>query len=321
MSADMKITMLGASGTGKTCFMVGMYSVMREGVRGFTFNADPDLDLKLSDDWDHLVETDGEDRWPPPTGNKPIPYAFDFSYGMNKLAGFEWLDYRGGALRDRSSAADVQELRQHLKGSASIFLCVSGEHLAGEVENRAARVRNQAQVGRMNQYLMEVMRERSDPPSVAIVITKYDCCADRDRGEVIEEIREIFNPLFARDTGWLVMICPVSLGMALAGNPTGGIIAPTNIHLPVTFSIYAGFMREAARMTEAAKAGRDTVNNLSTGWWSRLVNKSQIQTGHRTIEISQAQVREMEARMKLLAQDLMGQPRIYLGGKEVTLHG
>lgn len=319
MATDMKITMLGASGAGKTCFMVGMYAVMREGVRGFTFTADPDLDLELSRRWEQLLEVEGADRWPAPNDNKPILYPFNFEYGFGKLAGFEWLDYRGGALDDRGTAADVQALKSHLKESSSVFLCVSGEHLIASAANRQSLVRGKARVSRMNQYLSELARERVDRPSVSIVITKYDRCAERDRKQVIAEIREMFNPLFAPESGWLVMICPVSLGMDLAEDLDGGSIDPTNIHLPVTFSVYSSFMRQVEQLRGSQRTKQEELAALNGGWWSRLVNQGQIQSRHDVIRQSESQLARIEQSMKLLTRDLMGKTQIYFGGREVTL--
>ena len=63
-----KITMLGGTSAGKTCFMLGMYDTMKQGVRGFTFTcSDMDTDLDLSEKWEQLVDPElGKDRWPKP---------------------------------------------------------------------------------------------------------------------------------------------------------------------------------------------------------------------------------------------------------------
>ena len=100
---DIKITMLGTTGAGKTSYLLGMYAVMQTGVQGFTLSAkDIDMDLDLTERWEQLISLEGEDRWPAPNAAATEHYAFDFSYGFRPLIGFEWLDYRGLALSDRS---------------------------------------------------------------------------------------------------------------------------------------------------------------------------------------------------------------------------
>jgi len=60
---DIKITMLGTTGAGKTSYLLGMYAVMQTGVQGFTLAAkDMDLDLELTQRWEKLISLKGEDR-------------------------------------------------------------------------------------------------------------------------------------------------------------------------------------------------------------------------------------------------------------------
>ena len=238
-----RITMLGTTGAGKTCFLVGMYADMSGGRRGFTFSTNPDDDLDLSDKWSRLIEA-GPDRWPPPTGDQPKSYTFGFNYGFRRIMEFDWIDYRGGALSDRSTEADVQELKRYLKQSSCVMLCVSGEHL----QENAAVVRARTGIGRMNSFLTELReeleRQKKELPAVIIVVTKSDYCfssrppkeIEEQTKEIEEQIRDLFNPLFAPDGGWLVSIGSVSLGKGLAADAEKGEIDPDNIHLPLIFS-------------------------------------------------------------------------------------
>ena len=145
------ITMIGPSGVGKTCFMVGMYGLMRDGLRGFTFDAeDPDVDLDLSNAWEQIRMEEGADRWPLPNDHAIREFAFHLRYAYNPISLFRWIDYRGGALSAHSSERDVQELREHVRRSDCLCLCVSGEALAAGHWREAA---SQSQAARMSQLL------------------------------------------------------------------------------------------------------------------------------------------------------------------------
>ena len=64
-NSNIGITMLGSSGSGKTCYMMGMYAVMSLGVNGFNFTTqDPDDDLVLADQWENFAQ---KGIWPDPT--------------------------------------------------------------------------------------------------------------------------------------------------------------------------------------------------------------------------------------------------------------
>ena len=169
-----RITMLGTTGAGKTCFLVGMYADMSGGRRGFTFSTNPDDDLDLSNKWSRLVEA-GRDRWPPLTVDQPKSYTFGFNYGFRRIMEFDWIDYRGGALSiGRSTEADVQELKRYLRQSSYVMLCVSGEHL--QVPKNAAVVRAQTGIGSdefgsfLTELREEIGRQKKELPAVIIVV-------------------------------------------------------------------------------------------------------------------------------------------------------
>ena len=108
---DIKTTILGTTGSGKTSYLLGMYAVMQTGVQGFTLSArDMDMGLDLIERWEQLIALKGEDRWPSPNAAMIEHYAFDFSYGFRPIQGLELIDYRGLALSDSTNNQDVQEL-------------------------------------------------------------------------------------------------------------------------------------------------------------------------------------------------------------------
>ena len=318
---DIKITMLGTTGAGKTSYLLGMYAIMQTGVQGFTLSAkDMDLDLELTERWEKLISTTGEDRWPTPNAAAMERYGFDFSYGFRPLMGFEWLDYRGLALSDRSTEQDAGELVEFLSESQCLFLCISGEYLIDPVTPSTVR---KLKSDRMNQFIQQYIGFKkqpssSDPFPVAIVITKYDLCHHRDREEIIADVKKLFQGLFTANMGWLVMICPVSLGKELCNDPETGIIAPVNVHLPVVFAVYAQLRACGIEL----KAQRDRVTSAIKGIKEsnpviQIFKSAELDRHTAELEARTAEILAVEENMKLLSEEL--QPvSLYFSGNEVT---
>ncbi|NJN08165.1 MAG: hypothetical protein HC836_44160 [Richelia sp. RM2_1_2] len=326
----MKITMLGFTGAGKTCYMLGMYSFMSIGLRGFTLSAkDADEDIELSDKWDNLVFGQGDDRWPPATNRgENTTYAFDFNYGFRQIMSFEWLDYRGGALRDKSTEEDVTALVKHTQESSCLFLCISGEHLQeaivdtqGQVNSSVKhKIAKELRIDRMNKLIKEIQQKikpnDQKPYPIVIVVTKYDLCMDREKGAIVEDIKQLFEPLFQPNSGWLVTICPVSLGKELAENPENGAIKPINVHIPVVFAIYAKLREIALQTMKQQSSVKDALTADQNSFWTRLLNSEKIGTGITKVGQLQEEVQKLKSNMALLAQELQKVP-LFLSGKEV----
>ena len=318
---DIKITMLGTTGAGKTSYLLGMYAVMQTGVKGFTLAAkDMDLDLELIQRWEKLISLKGDERWPAPNAAAMEYYGFDFCYGFSPLMGFQWLDYRGLALSDRSTEQDVAELVQYLEESACVFLCISGEYLTREITPKTVR---EIKSDRMNQFVQQYISNNNNPNSqqpfpVAIIITKYDLCHHRDREDVIADVKKLFQALFTPNSGWLVMICPVSLGRDLGDDPENANIVPVNAHLPVVFAVYSQLRAYGLKL----KGDRE-VQTIEVEAFKRknplyqLLKAEKIKERGRELETTEVEITAVEENMKLLSQELQ-QASLYFNGDEVT---
>ncbi len=312
--------MLGASGSGKTCYMLGMYADMQYGRNGFTFSAeDMDDDLELSERWEHLIDTEGTARWPEPTseGQEKV-YSFSFNYAMKPIIGFDWLDYRGGAIKDQSSQEDTQKLMEYIGKSSCLFLCISGEFLRDGIDRKKASLKIKA--NRINFILQEVIKQvnptKEKPFPVAIVITKFDLCASR-KNKVIDDIKDnLFPALFTDGSGWLTMICPVSLGKDLAENQNTGEIEPINVHLPVIFGIYSKLLEDSVTAQNKLNIHQINVENLSSNWFKRWMNKNKIKEQSSNQKNLESKLIEMTSNLNILSQQLVN-VSIYLDGKEV----
>ena len=318
---EIKITMLGTTGAGKTSYLLGMYAVMQTGVQGFTLAAkDMDLDLELIQRWEKLISLKGEDRWPTPNAAAMEYYGFDFSYGFRPLMGFQWLDYRGLALSDRSTEQDVADLVDYLQASACLFLCISGEYLTSELTPKTVR---EIKSDRMNQFVQQYISNNQQPNPqqpfpIAIVITKYDLCHHRNRDEIIADVKKLFQALFTPNSGWLVMICPVSLGRDLCDDPDNASIVPVNVHLPVVFAVYSQLRAYGLKLKsdrELQTAQLEAIKQKNPLY--QLLKTEQIRDQSSQLEDTKAEIVAVEENMKLLSQELQ-QVSLYFNGSEVT---
>ena len=319
---NIKITILGTTGAGKTSYLLGMYAVMQTGVQGFTLAAkDMDLDLELTERWEKLISLTGEDRWPTPNAATMEYYGFDFGYGFRSLMGFEWLDYRGLALSDRSTEQDVGDLVQFLQESECLFLSISGEYLVSEITPAIVR---EMKSDRMNQFIQQYVGTKKKPHPqkpfpVTIIITKYDLCHHRERDEIIADVKKLFQALFTPNSGWLVMICPVSLGRELCNDLGSGKIIPVNAHLPVVFAAYAQLRTYGLKLKTKRDSQNETIEILKQkNPLVKFLNASELEHQLQEQQTTEIEISMVEENMKLLSQELQ-QVSLYFNGSEVTL--
>ncbi|MEB3338424.1 MAG: hypothetical protein VKJ46_13235, partial [Leptolyngbyaceae bacterium] len=312
------------SGSGKTCYMLGMYAEMQLGKRGFTLSAqNTDENIRLSTLWDQLLTPETGDYWPSPTVEKPHPYTFEFSYGFKPLIEFEWLDYPGNTLSGPSTDTDTQDLRNHLLASSCVFLSISGEYLDQSVDQaQLMALARKAKANFMSRYLVELRKTikptNQNPFPIVILITKYDLCYMRHK-ELIEDIKKIFEPLFMPNSGWLVMICPVSLGKDLASHGHNRKIDPKNLHLPLLFSLYFKFQMDVAASQKQANEVRQALTTFKKHHWiTRWLKRKEIKTLKDDLQALQTAIEDSQSKMALLGQELSNIP-LYLSGREIQV--
>lgn len=327
---NIKITMLGYTGTGKTCYMISMYAFMKLGINGFTFSEqDLDRDLELTELWEALIDNR---KWPDSNPDNVKKYTFDFNYAFQPIMGFEWLDYRGGALSDSSSKEDVQELTKQVKRSDCLFLCISAEDLQLTTKMKRARA---IKADRMNVLIKEIgaalKPTASQPFPVVFVVTKFDLYPNsNDPGQVIDAIRELF-PTFWDSPGWITSICPVSLGKELAENFDEGEIDPVNVHIPVAFAIYCKLYKQKIEQKISQQKLKQEESELSNNlrnlkrrnvlvriWKGEEIDSTayNIEKKREQIEKASKELDEITQKLSLLSQEMIQSCFIYLNGKE-----
>jgi len=262
--SETQITILGMSGAGKTCYLLGLYYKMGAGLRGYTITTDEDTDVELRDRYSRLcdVSLDKEQRFPSGTDNIS-KYEFDLQYGYNTIMSFDWVDYPGGLL-DRKNAGNLEEyedIKRAIQNSSSLFICVDGSLLLGDdVEEKIDRVRDKCS-NVINTFFSEYFKSNNVLPPTAIIVTKYDICKnDTDAEELCEIIEEAFSPFFVKNENKkFVTIIPVSIGINIMDDDCSGKMKPLNIHLPIFMGIWFALSKKI--QTHVSKIQEHEINS------------------------------------------------------------
>jgi hypothetical protein len=306
MLEPITLTMLGGTKTGKTCFLVAMYGIMRRGYNGFSFRTqNPDIDLDLAAEWKALrIKTD-DDRWPKGT-QESTDYYFDFSHAYKPILAFTWHDYRGSIIDEKGTKERVT-LIERLRKTDCVLLCFSSEHL----QDPSGRVSEDGEdeAATMSALMSEVGRAAEQRggrlPSVVIVLTKYDLMAGRPRDLVMKEMQRLFNPLFTKVDGWTVTVCPVSLGKELAKDAGRGRVEPICVHLPVSFAVYMAIQKHA---DEAAVALQGSQEHLSKrrqeNWLKRVFRGTNLPALESVVSHDAARLADLKAKLSLLVEEV-----------------
>lgn len=241
--ANTQITILGMSGSGKTCYLLGLYYKMGSGLKGYTITTDEDTDVQLRDRYVKLCDAslDKQQRFPAGTDNIS-KYEFDLQYGYNTIMSFDWVDYPGGLLDRKNSGSleEYEDIKKAINDSSSLFICVDGSLLLGDdIDEKIDNVRDKCS-NVINTFFTEYFKNNNSLPPTAIIVTKYDICKDdTDKEELCKIIEEAFSPFFVKNnTEKVVTIIPVSIGTNIMDEDYSGKMKPLNIHLPIFMGIW-----------------------------------------------------------------------------------
>lgn len=237
-NSNYKFTILGETGSGKTCYLLGMYYEMAMGVAGYNLVTEtPEEDQNLSRRYELLKDKSrGQSRFPSGTDSMD-KYTFYLQYSYEDILPFDWIDYPGGWLdakvKDVNSPL-IQELNKNIQESSALFICIDGANLLGNNTNKKIRAVKTKCARNISPYLGKF---KGNLPPIVMLVTKYDMCeADTDADEIREIIEEAFESLFERNDIF-VSVIPVSLGATLEDDDYSGDLDPINVHLPILMGI------------------------------------------------------------------------------------
>lgn len=262
--ADTQITILGMSGAGKTCYLLGLYYKMGSGMKGYTITTDEDTDVQLRDRYAKMCDQSlGIERFPVGTDNIS-KYTFNLECGYKPIMSFDWVDYPGGILnrKNEGNLDEYEDVKKSINQSSSLFICVDGSLLVGDdIEEKIDRVKDGCS-SVINTFFSEYFASNNQLPPTAIVVTKYDLChQDTDEDELCEIIEEAFSPFFVKDENLkIVTIIPVSIGKNIMDNDYSGRLKPMNIHLPIFMGIWFALSKKIQDYAKKIDLEKDESN-------------------------------------------------------------
>lgn len=314
--AETRFTALGMSGSGKTCYVLGMYYEMCVGVKGFSL-VTKNQTASLLEEWmDRLDDNVGSDRFPEGTALTEImDFYFQLNYQNQDILSFDWMDYGGGTLKQRENNPEAFEsLNKSINDSTALYIFIDGELLADE--NPDKRLNNvKRKVARtINSYITEFEHlSNEEIPPIIFVITKADLCAPYlEEDEMQNIIKECFSPAFGK--GKRNYIVAVSLGGDISDDDYSGEVQPMNIHVPFFLGIYHEFYNycvwlkykideEIGNNKKSIVANQEIINKENNRFFSFFRDDN-------AIGKSRSLIHEAEENIEALEKELKKQKRL-----------
>lgn len=330
-----KISFLGLSGSGKTCYIYAMSHAMMEGIR-FADNSILDVNctktyqmVKLHKQYVNM--TNG--HWPE-SSVETTEYDYASHLKLKKLMDFQLQDYRGGLLdtSDEDEISEQDELLDSFVDSSTLLFFVGADTVMDAMNGD---FEEDFKLNLLNQ-LFRTFREKTHEASipVMVIVSKSDMIPDAKRVSVMEYVKQKLQGLFGAGTGLTVAITAVTLGKNLSndcGELEGELIVrPTagNIHIPIIFSLYSvvanriekitGKISSAEEEWEKSKQDLQRENNRSA--LARFFNSNE-KTIKRRISSASGVIEAEKANLLLCADTLEKMKDLLMAGAELYVDG
>ncbi|MEN6552286.1 MAG: SIR2 family protein [Methanobacterium sp.] len=316
------ITAVGLTGSGKTCYLIGMYCQALAESTSFTLSTDKDSDRFLEYQWMSMCDSSlGRNRFPECT-DEISKYDFKLKSNYEEIMSFEWIEYPGGLLKYSTKKSEMTaNIMSDLKRSSCLLLFIDGEIFGKKIDDPYTKlIQNGART--YTKFLNIFEDENHFIPPVVIVITKYDICDEsRSSEDIIMCIQEGFPVLFSpNDLGYkkLASIIPITLGKNITKNDYQGEIDPRNIHLPIAFSILCALISRFESLKSKNNEINTQITKNSSNFLQRLANKSEIEKMRRSVEANNSILNKLSENAVKLQNELVQRSiPTYLNGNKV----
>lgn len=184
--------MLGHSSAGKTTYMAALYYRMSNGLFDYKMRYDQWANYffkkyTLNNNNYTFEESEKEEKelerisqnvnrgiYPPPTAIRQ-EYVFKMRYKYFNEIEFNWFDYRGGALMERSSlSTDSAALISKIKNSDALIVFLDGTKLEGNITQNERDFRRLVYL--IKTAISSISVEEDSYYPISFVITKDDLC-------------------------------------------------------------------------------------------------------------------------------------------------
>lgn len=264
----MKISILGVSRSGKTCYISAMSQIVKNcklnnGQRLSIKENNTTSQLELDNNFMTMVT---EKRWPKNTDITTV-YDFRMQYSdgntQTNIDSLRIDDYRGGVLTALGPQADKdrKNFLNSMSDTAVILFLIDGSTILNAMDeldkapihrgttNAAEKLAARNEISIMENILYNYIHQgnvKKELPPIMLVVTKSDVFGSNEEYKNgIAMVMELLSSLFLTGNNTFVAITNVSLGTNLEKDINGGIIGSLdistkhNIHIPMLFALYA----------------------------------------------------------------------------------
>ncbi len=258
-NSDARFTAIGLSGSGKTCYVMGMYQQMAIGFEGFNLVTTNSKAHQLEDWCDVLNDqSKGRDRFPAGTDIGDISdYHFSLKYKNKSVMSVDWMDYAGGLLR-ADNHDNYSKLESSIENSSALYIFIDGELLCFKsTEDKIESVQRKCAF-KINHFITEFSEKHNEClPPVVFVVTKADLCApyfnNDDDSELQRVIRESFSNAFYNADS-VVYVTKCTLGRDIADDDYHGKANP-DMYMPFFLGLYHAYL-DACRQIKLIIEGK-----------------------------------------------------------------
>ncbi len=325
----MKITMLGASGSGKTSYMsMMMQQFVNDTQNGFYLvdssgNIEQEVYLKLLID---KVSTIINGKFPDSTVINSV-LQLVLMHNTEEVIDIDWIDYKGGLIKNIDlNNSDTNEILATLISSDVILVFVDTEFLA--TEENEYQVKSKTGINDLI-FLLNLVYKKTNASklNVLFVLSKADSNHSQAYGEdrLISRCHELFKPHFSRcpRNARYAYVCVGSIGINRVkstvnetidtfGNSTRRItneiissdIAPYNIAASFAYCLYMACVsaiestaNEIADKSSALNqlcAGFDSVQRIIDFLFCKSKKRYAVHSLKRAIELEQVEVAALD---------------------------
>lgn len=298
-----KFTALGLSGSGKTCYVLGLYAQMSIGVNQFNITTENDIARNLENRMDSLCDQTKEriDRFPVGTSlNDCTDYRFKLHYQNAPIISVSWMDYAGGLLHDKGEKSEgYEKLSKSIEESTALYIFIDGEKLCKQTFEEKKYEIGWHCSSKINPFITEFANTHEVLPPIIFVITKMDLCRPFFKGgneEVMRVIGECFSSVWGDKTE-NVYITATTLGNNIADNNYHGKAEP-NMHIP----FFIGLYHEYSKIVQILKKSQEFLG-LGKIWLSKKDNDliAKIKNDNGNIK----ELTDYESKLKAVSNELM----------------